>query len=132
MYATGIRWFDTKKALMLIPTDTTISGMRILLREIPAAFIARSSLLSPILPSVIIDAMRVANGIARGSMVQDPHIRNSSITHRLNPLPTSSSMYNHRNCITRMNTTMRKTITNGPKKEVSMNLSNFFKPQAIV
>ena len=58
----------------------------------PAAFIARSSLLSAKLPSVIMDESRVASGRESGSSVQAPHIMNSSMTFMLSPLPTSSSM----------------------------------------
>ena len=67
-------------------------GEMILEKETPAALMARSSLFSAIWPTTIIDASRVERGIASGSMVKTPHIRNSRITPSPRPLPTSSSM----------------------------------------
>ena len=72
--------------------DTMVSGIIILTRDTPLAFIAIISLFSVICPSVIIEASRVARGRASGSMVQVPHIRNSRMTAMPKPLPTSSSM----------------------------------------
>ena len=43
------------------------------------------------------------------------------------PLATLlSSMYSHRNCIIRMKTTTSRIATNGPIKDLSMNLSSLF------
>lgn len=72
------------------------------------------------------DANRVARGKARGISVALPQPKNSSITKKLSPFPTSSSIYSQRNCITNTNITMRKVIMNGPKKDLSVNESNFF------
>ena len=74
----------------------------------------------------MMEASRVASGMESGRMVAEPHPRNSMITQKLRPLPTSSSMYSHRNCITSMNTVMKNVITNGPRKDLSMNRSSFF------
>ena len=44
----------------------------------------------------------------------------------LNPLPTSSSMYFHRNCIITMKRHMQKVIKNRGKNLDKMNRCNFF------
>ena len=67
-------------------------GVRILVREIPADFIAMSSLFSASWPTVITEASNVASGSESGSMVALPQPRNSSIILIPRPLPTSSSM----------------------------------------
>ena len=107
-------------------TEAANSGDIILTREMPALLTAMSSLFSLIWPMVHIEARRVARGMASGRMVQPPHIRNSSMTLNDRPLLTSSSMYTHRNCITRMNITTSRIATNGPMKDLSMNLSSRF------
>ena len=100
--------------------------MRIRWSEIPAALMARSSLFSPSVPSVIIDERSVARGRESGRSVALPQPRNSRMTLKLNPLPTSSSMYSHRNCIIRMKTTTSRIAMNGPTNDFNMNWSNFF------
>ena len=102
------------------------SGDMILTSEMPALLTAMSSLFSLIWPMVHMDARRVASGMASGRMVHPPHIRNSRMTLKDRPLLTSSSMYTHRNCITRMNMTTRRIATNGPMKDLIMNLSSRF------
>src|SRR5574344_133108 len=92
----------------------------------PAAFMESSSLCSPKLPKVIIEAKRVERGMVYGSVVADPHPRNSRITHILRPFPTRSSMYIHRNCITKINAVTKKVMRNGPKNDLSMKRSSFF------
>ena len=87
---------------------------------------ASNSLFSPSVPNVIIEARRVAKGRERGSSVTAPHPKNSSITLKLRPLPTSSSIYSHKNCIIRMNTTTNRIAMNGPMNDLNMNWSNFF------
>ena len=82
----------TKKVPMVITAEAISTGVMILISDKPAAFIAISSLFSPICPMVIIAARRVARGRARGRTVQLPHQRNSAMTLKLSPLPTSSSM----------------------------------------
>ena len=77
---------------MLMTTLMAISGAITLWSEIPAALMARSSLFSPRVPIVIMDARSVASGSESGRSVALPQPRNSRITLKLNPLPTSSSM----------------------------------------
>ncbi|MPN64534.1 hypothetical protein SDC9_212309 [bioreactor metagenome] len=126
LYATGIRLFAAKNAPILIKNAKIISGERILGSEIPAAFIASNSLFSPNPPMVMIDANSVARGRASGINVAAPHPRNSAITPKPRPFPTSSSMYNQRNCNSRANVTIKNVKTNGPKNDFNMNWSIFF------
>ena len=69
---------------------------------------------------------RVASGMESGSTWQLPHMRNSRITLNSSPLPTSSSMYSHRNCMTRINVTTARTAMNDPVKAFRINWSSFF------
>ena len=96
-------------------------GTRTLAREMPLAFMAVSSKCSPMSPSVIIELSRVASGIARGRVWKPPHMRNSSITLSSRPLPTSSSIYSHRNCMTRIKVTIARIAKNCPTNVLSMN-----------
>ena len=82
----------TKKAAMLMKKDEMRIGVITLRVEIPAAFMARSSLFSPSWPIVIMEARRVERGSARGRTVQPPQNMNSSIILNPRPLPTSSSI----------------------------------------
>lgn len=117
---------------MLKKKETIIRGLKILWSEIPAAFIASSSLFSPIPPRVIIEANRVAIGRASGINVAEPHARNSRITSALSPFPTSSSIYNHRNCSINAKTTMKNVRAKGPRNDVTINLSSFFKSNCFI
>ena len=81
-----------KKAPMLTARQTAPIGKSMRESDMPADFIARSSLLSAKLPRVIIEASRVASGRESGRRVHAPHIINSIITLKPRPLPTSSSM----------------------------------------
>ena len=82
----------TKNVPMLMKKEAMRIGRITLRTDTPAAFRAINSLFSPMLPTVIIEASRVARGRARGSTVQDPQNRNSATMPRLRPFPTSSSM----------------------------------------
>ena len=77
---------------MLMTTDTQMSGVRMRGSEMPAAFMASSSFFSPIPPSVMMEASRVASGRAIGISVQAAQPKNSKITPRPSPFPTSSSI----------------------------------------
>ena len=115
-----------KNAPMLTSMQTVARGIMMRCNEMPAALIASSSLFSPSVPSVIMEASSVASGRESGSSVALPQPRNSRMTFMLRPLPTSSSMYSHRNCIIRMNMTTNRIAMNGPMNDLSMNWSNFF------
>jgi len=69
----------------------------------------------------------VARGSTKGISVAAPQPRNSAITKKLKPLPTSSSIYNHKNCNKRANVTIRNVTINGPKKDFDIKRSIFFK-----
>ena len=111
---------------MLTRMLTIIMGSSTRVSEMPEALMAVSSNFSPISPRVIMELRRVASGMASGSVWQLPHIRNSRITLNSRPLPTSSSIYSHKNCMTSMNVTIPRTARNGPTKDLSKNWSNFF------
>ena len=81
-----------KNAAMLMTADAYTNGTSTLRKDIPAALIASSSLFSPSVPRVIMDASRVASGSESGIRVTLPQPRNSNTTLKLNPLPTSSSI----------------------------------------
>ena len=92
LYASGTSLSPMKKAPTDIRNAAAIRGEIMRENDTPAAFIASSSLFSAICPTTIIEARSVARGRARGRIVKTPHIRNSRITPRPRPLPTSSSM----------------------------------------
>ena len=95
-------------------------------REMPEALMAVSSKFSPMPPKVIMEDSRVASGKASGKVWILPHMRNSMITRNSRPFPTSSSIYSHRNCMARINTTMSRIAKNGPTNDLSINLSRRF------
>ncbi|CCZ43659.1 unknown [Bacteroides sp. CAG:545] len=109
-----------------------IRGVRTLVNDMPADFMAISSLFSAICPTVITEARSVASGRESGSIVALPHPRNSSIILSPKPLPTSSSIYSHRYWSMRMNTTTIRIPKNGPKNDLMMNWSSFFIPYSFV
>ena len=73
-------------------TEAIMTGAMTLDTDTPAAFRAMSSLFSPMLPMVIMDASNVARGRAKGRIVQLPQKRNSAIILKSKPLPTNSSI----------------------------------------
>ena len=82
----------TKNVAMVMTMEAMNRGVITLSTDTPAALRAMSSLFSPMLPTVIIAASRVASGRDIGRTVQLPQKRNSPTTLKLSPLPTSSSM----------------------------------------
>ena len=122
----GTRLFTTKNVPIAIIMEAAISGTITLANEMPADFIAISSLFSAIWPIVITEANRVARGSARGSIVAPPQPINSSITFSPSPFPTNSSIYTHKNCIIKMKTTTKRIAKNGPINDFNMNWSSFF------
>jgi hypothetical protein len=105
---------------------TNINGRINLSREIPADLMATSSKLSPRLPKVIIDEMRMAMGIARVSKEALAYHRNLPIVSRSRSFPTRSSMYFHRLCIIKTKKAMKNVAINGPINDRMISLSNFF------
>ena len=60
--------------------------------------------------------------------------KNNSLATRYHssPLPTRSSMYFHKNCITSTNRVIKNVTANGPTKLLSSSLSIFFNYFAVV
>lgn len=95
-------------------------------KEIPADFMATNSKVSPRFPNVIIDDNNIANGRAKGISVAETYIINFKMIIKSKPLPTKSSIYNQKNCITNTNNDIKKVAKKGPIKDLRINVSNFF------
>ena len=96
---------------------TTINGLIILNREIPADFRASNSFFSPKLPNAIMEASSTDNGRARGTQLADAYKRSSKMIFDSSPLPIKSSTYSHRNCMSSMSIQIIKLSRNGPLNE---------------
>jgi hypothetical protein len=80
----------------------------------------------------MIEANNIAKGNARGISPKAAYINNSDTIAQSSPFPTKSSMYFHRNCISRINTQMKKVIKKGPKKLLIINRCSRFMLYACV
>ena len=69
---------------------------------------------------------RMARGRARGMAVAVTYPVSSRMALNSNPLPTRSSMYFQKNCITSTNNVTKKVAMKGPMKACRMSLSSFF------
>ena len=107
-------------------TATHISGRIKRNNEIPEDLIATSSKLSPRLPNVMIEDIRMAIGIASVSREALAYQRNLPIVIRSRSLPTRSSMYFHRLCIINTKKAMKNVAINGPINDRRISWSNFF------
>jgi hypothetical protein len=87
---------------------------------------ATSSKLSPRLPKVIIEEIRIAMGIANADSVAVWYHTNFKIVVKSNPFPTRSSIYFQMVCIINTKMEIKKVTINGPKKDFRISLSNFF------
>jgi hypothetical protein len=100
------------------PIESTMlkitSGLIIRNNEIPALFIAVSSLFSDSAPNVMMLDIKMARGRAIFTIRALAKSRSLTITQMLNPLPTSSSKYTQINCISKMNMATIKVTRNGP------------------
>ena len=94
--------------------------------EIPAAFIAVSSLLSPRFPNVISAESRIAKGRACGTRIRLMYQKNCARTSIESPFPISSSIYLHRNCIISTNWQMKNVPTKSSPNCFAIKISNFF------
>jgi hypothetical protein len=103
-----------------------VNGRMILNRLTPAAFIAVSSNFSPRLPKVINEANNIANGNANGTTDVIAYTKNSANTLISTPLPTRSFTCIHTNCISNMNTQIKKVTMSNPMKCTNKYLSSFF------
>jgi hypothetical protein len=67
--ATGITKFEIRNAMMEMHKETNSKGLINRSNEIPADFIATNSKLSPRLPKVIMEEIKMAYGNAKGIAV---------------------------------------------------------------
>ena len=81
----------------------TISDLKACINDMPAAFMAVSSLLSPRLPNAINDDNNMAKGKAWGTSIKLMYQKNWASTSIDHPFPINSSTYLQRNCIIKMN-----------------------------
>ena len=125
-WATGIILLANTKAIPVINTAKNIKGFKNLKKEIPADLMATNSKFSPKFPSVMIDESSMANGNASGTAVAEKNTINLMIVPKSNPLPTKSSIYNQKNCITKTKSEIKNVAKKGPMKERSISMSSFF------
>src|SRR5690606_38896816 len=97
--------------------------------EIPAAFIAVSSELSPKLPKVIIEERSMAKGRAMETLVAEAYHKSCKITYQSKPFPIRSSMYLNKNSINNTNITMKNVAIKGGMKALSTRTCIFFTRQ---
>src|SRR5436190_5295701 len=93
--------------------------------EIPEAFTATNSILSPRLPKVINDESKTASGKARGTNAALWYHINSNITFVERPLPTKSSIHNQKNCNIKTSSVIKNTAIKGPTNALITSLSSF-------
>lgn len=103
-----------------------IKGLMILNSENPDDFIAINSLCSAKFPKVIKEDNKTAKGSAIGTIDALVYPRIWAITSSGKPLPTSSSIYRHRNCINSTNKATKKVAIKGPMNDFNRKTSNFF------
>lgn len=94
--------------------------------EIPEDLIATNSNLSPRLPKVIMEEIRIAIGIANISIEALAYHKNSQMVMKSSPFPTRSSMYFQRVCIINTKKATKNVTMNGPINDRMISLSNFF------
>ena len=114
-----------RKAMIEMKKETISKGRMKRSREIPADLIATSSKLSPKLPKVMMEEISMASGSASGIAVAVTYNVSSKMLARSRPLPTRSSMYFQKNCITNTNSVMKKVAINGPTNDLRISLSSF-------
>ena len=76
----------------LITIEITMSDRNDCIKEMPAALMAVSSLLSPKLPKVMSDESKMANGNACGTNIKPIYQKNCAIISMDSPLPIKSSI----------------------------------------
>ena len=124
-FATGITKFEMRNAMMEMQKDTTNKGLINRNNEIPADFMATNSKLSPRLPKVMMEEIKIASGNANGIAVAVTYAVSSKMLVSSNPLPTKSSIYFQKNCITNTKRVMKKVAMKGPTKDFKISLSSF-------
>ena len=107
-------------------TATQINGRINLNNEIPEDFMATSSKLSPRLPKVMIEEIRIAIGMVNVRSEALAYHKNCPMVKRSRSLPTRSSIYFHKLCIINTKKVMKNVAINGPINDLIMSVSNFF------
>ena len=74
----------------------------------------------------MMEEMSTASGRASGTVLTVTYPVSSSTVNRSRPLPTRSSIYFQKNCITSTKSRMKKVATKGPVNALRMSLSSFF------
>ena len=75
----------------------------------------------------MIDDNRTAKGRPIGTNVHEAYKSNSKIKFVSSPFPIKSSMYFHKNCISKIKITIEKVLKNGFIKAIVIDLLSFFK-----
>ena len=91
MLALGVTTFWKKNEPMVMNIVIAISERNACISDIPAAFIAVSSELSPRFPKVMSAESSIANGNAWGMSIRPMYQKNCTSTSIDSPLPMSSS-----------------------------------------
>ena len=113
------------KAAIEIKLATTIKGRIKRNKEIPDAFIAIISKVSPRFPKVIMLDKSIASGSAKGIQLTTTKPINFNSKKKFNPLPTISSKYNQKNCSVKTKTAIKKVAKKGGIKALITSMSNF-------
>jgi hypothetical protein len=106
--------------------DTNINGRMNRNKDMPADLIATNSKLSPRLPNVIMEEIKMAMGMARVSKDALAYHKNLPMVNRSRSFPTKSSMYFQRLCIIKTKKAIKNVAINGPINDRMISLSNFF------
>ena len=101
------------------------TGRKIRSSGMPAACMDKSSRRSPILPKVMSDASRMANGSDSGTRSMAAWKKNCASTLKESPLPMRSSTYFQINCIRKMKRQMKNVPINSRQNCFRMNMSIF-------
>jgi hypothetical protein len=107
-------------------SEKNINGRMKRSNEIPDDLIATNSKLSPRLPNVMMEEIRIAMGIVSVSRDALAYHKNLPIVIKSKPFPTRSSMYFHKVCIINTKNAMKNVAMNGPVNALRISLSNFF------
>ena len=114
-----------KNDIPAISIETINNGRINLSNGMPADLMATSSNDSPKLPNVIMEESNKANGSASGTQVIVTSPVSLANVKKSRPLPTKSSMYNQKNCITSTKSATRNVAKNGLIKAFIIKESSF-------
>ena len=111
--------------------DTNIKGRMNRKSEMPDDLIATNSKLSPKLPNVMIDEIKIAMGMAKVRNVAPANSTNFPMIISSRSFPTKSSIYFHKFCIINTKNVMKNVATNGPINARIMRRSSFLNMRGI-